>query len=292
MNSLGIEQNLAKDGNRKNSSRFQKRGIKSLGFKNYKKNPRMSFPAQSMHQQNFPSLSGNKTSGPISVKTDNPKREPLKCWGCGEEHLLRDCPHRQQNSRRIYNIQEATTINDVARSVPQIYAALDNNQADHQASVVEIEGMISNHLVSVSIDPGSNLSYIAPKVVDKCKLQPQKHTKPWLVQLATGTKRRIAEVIPACQLMLGEFPTQTTLNLLPLGSYDLLIGMDWLAAHKARLDCYHKTLECVSKEGKKITLQGIQKPVSVRQISALQMRKLFPKGMSPICNTGVENNQR
>jgi hypothetical protein len=109
----------------------------------------MNFPTRSMHLQNFPSLSENKTSGPISGKTDNPKREPLKCWGCGEEHLLRDCPHRQQNSWRIYNIQEATTVNDVARSVPQIYVALDNNQADHQALVVEIEGMISNHLVSV-----------------------------------------------------------------------------------------------------------------------------------------------
>ena len=54
--------------------------------------------------------------------------------------------------------------------MPQIYAALDNNQADHQAPVVEIEGMIFNHLVSILIDPGSNLSYIAPKTVDKCKL--------------------------------------------------------------------------------------------------------------------------
>jgi hypothetical protein len=34
----------------------------------------------------------------------------------------------------------------------------------------------------------------------------------------------------------------------------------------------------VSKEGKRITLQGIQKWVSVRQISALQMRKYFRKG--------------
>jgi hypothetical protein len=123
-------------------------------------------------------------------------------------------------------MQEATTVNDVARSVPQIYAALDNNQADHQASLVEIEGMIFNHLVSVLIDPRSNLSYIAPRAVDKCKLQPQKQTKPWLVQLATGTKRKVVEVIPACQLMLDEFPTQATLNVLPLGSYDLLIGMD------------------------------------------------------------------
>ena len=74
---------------------------------------------------------------------------------------------------------------------------------------------------------------------------------------------------------MGEFPTQATLNVLPLGSYDLLIGMDWLAAHKAKLDYYHKTLECVSKDGKRITLQGIPKPVSVRQISTLQMRKLL-----------------
>ena len=54
--------------------------------------------------------------------------------------------------------------------------------------------------------------------------------------------------------------------------------MDWLSVHKDKLDCYHKTLECVSKEGKRITLQGIRKPVSVRQISTLQMRKYCRKG--------------
>ena len=58
----------------------------------------------------------------------------------------------------------------MARSVLQIYVALDNKQDDQQASVVEMEGMIINHLVSILIDPGSNLSYIAPRVVDKCKL--------------------------------------------------------------------------------------------------------------------------
>jgi hypothetical protein len=75
---------------------------------------------------------------------------------------------------------------------------MDNKQADHQALVVEMEGMITNHLVSILIDPGSNLIYIAPQAVDKCKLQPHKHAKPRLVQLATSTKRKVAEVIPAC----------------------------------------------------------------------------------------------
>ena len=75
--------------------------------------------------------------------------------------------------------------------MPQIYAALDNKQVDHQASVVEMEGVISNHLVSILIDPDSNLSYVSPQTVDKCKFQQVKHVKSWLVQLAIGTKRKV-----------------------------------------------------------------------------------------------------
>jgi hypothetical protein len=74
--------------------------------------------------------------------------------------------------------------------MPQIYVALDNRQADHQASVVDIEGMISNHHVSILIDPGSNLSYVSPQTVEKCKLKQVKNVKSWLVQLVTRTKRK------------------------------------------------------------------------------------------------------
>jgi hypothetical protein len=104
--------------------------------------------------------------------------------------MLRDFPNRQHDNQRVYNIQEATTINDVARNMPQIYVALDNRQANHQASVVEMEGMISNHLVSILIDPGSNLSYVSPQTIEKCKFMQVKHVKSWLVQLATETKKK------------------------------------------------------------------------------------------------------
>ena len=138
--------------------------------------------------------------------------------------------------------------------------------------------MISNHLVSILIDPGSNLSYVSPQTVEKCKLQQVKHVKSWLVQLATGTKRKVTEVIPTCQFIMNGLPTQETLNMLPLGSYDLLIDMDWLDTHKTKLDYYNKTLECEDGEGRKITLQGIQNHVLVRQISSLQVKKYCRKG--------------
>jgi hypothetical protein len=166
----------------------------------------------------------------------------------------------------------------VARILPQIYAAMDNRQADHQALVVEMEGTISNHHVSILIDLGSNLSYVAPQTIEKCKLQQVKHVKSWLVQLATGTKIKVTEVILSCQLVMSGLPTQANLNILPLRSYDLLIGMDWLAAYKTKLDCYNKTLECENEEARRVTLQGIQNLVLVRQISHLQVKKYCRKG--------------
>jgi hypothetical protein len=70
--------------------------------------------------------------------------------------------------------------------------------------------MITNPLVSILIDPGSNLSYVAPQTIDKCKIQPIRHVKTWLVQLATGTKRNITYIIPSYQFIMDGFPTQAT----------------------------------------------------------------------------------
>ena len=56
---------------------------------------------------------------------------------------------------------------------------------------------------------------------------------------------------------------------LMLGSYDVLIGMDWLEAHRLKLDCYNKTFECMYEEGNSRVVRGIPKVISVRQISAM-----------------------
>ena len=92
-------------------------------------------------------------------------KEPLKCWGCEEPHLLRDCPHR--NIQMIMRDREATTVNDIARNIPTISAALENQQEKHQATMVEMGGKISDQSVTVLIDSGASLSYISPKIVEK-----------------------------------------------------------------------------------------------------------------------------
>ena len=90
--------------------------------------------------------------------------------------------------------------------------------------MVEIEGMINNQHIYILIDRGASMSYISPRIVKLCKLVPEKFDKLWLVQLASGTKCKVTSLVKSCKLMMNDFITHVYLNILPLGSYDLLIG--------------------------------------------------------------------
>ena len=63
--------------------------------------------------------------------------------------------------------------------------------------------------------------------------------------------------------------TCADLNVLPLGSYDVLIGMDWLGVHIVNIDCYNKTFECMDEERNPRVVRGIPKVIYVRNISAM-----------------------
>ena len=83
------------------------------------------------------------------------------------------------------------TAGELVRSMSRINAALENRHAEYQTSIVEVEGMINQMPITILIDPGASLSYISPKMVEKCKLPVEKIENSWLVQLATGAKRKV-----------------------------------------------------------------------------------------------------
>jgi hypothetical protein len=46
-----------------------------------------------------------------------------------------------------------------------------------------------------------------------------------------------------------DYRLESFLNILPLGSYDVFLGMDWLASHKEKLNCYKNIVECEDEKG-------------------------------------------
>ena len=81
-----------------------------------------------------------------------------------------------------------------------------------------------------------------------------------------------------CPLIMDGLVTCPDLNVLPLGSYDVLIGMDWLEAHRAKLDCYNKTFECLDDEGNLRGVKGFPEVIYGRKSSEMQLKKFYGKG--------------
>ena len=72
----------------------------------------------------------------------------------------------------------------------------------------------------------------------------------------TGTKKRVHHWVRSCAFELNGMSTLAHLNVLSLGSYNMLLGMDWLYLHEAKVDCYEKEIESLDDNGEQRTLQG------------------------------------
>jgi len=136
-----------------------------------------------------------------------------------------------------------------------------------------MEGKICDQFVSFFIDPGSDYSYIILDLEDKCCLNKEVHAKSWLVQLSTGTKKRVHHWVRFCEFELNGMPTSAHLNVLPLGSYSMLLGMYWLFIHRTKVDNYDKSIKCLDDDGERRILQGKKNPTSVRMVTTMQSKR-------------------
>jgi hypothetical protein len=179
----------------------------------------------------------------------------MQCWGCKGDHKYRDFPHKVDKVRFFHNVEQAEIVEDMGKSVTMIYAALDIKQAEFQSHMIEVEGMINDHAFTILTDSGPSHSYIDPKVVEELQFPRCKHEKSWLVYLATRTKRKVVELVKSCPLGMNGMNTKEDLNIFPLGSYDYLIGMDWLDQHHSILDFHNKAFTFVDEEGNSRVVQ-------------------------------------
>jgi hypothetical protein len=79
--------------------------------------------------------------------------------------------------------------------------------------MIEVEGKIINQPIAILIDSGAIHGYIDPKIVDILHLEKSKLGKTSLVQLATGTKGRIHDMVRSCSISLNGVNTSIDLNI-------------------------------------------------------------------------------
>jgi hypothetical protein len=89
--------------------------------------------------------------------------------------------------------------------------------------MIKVEGNIINQPFSILIDSGEIHFYIDPNIMDQLHLEKIKLEKEILVQLATGTKRRIHDMVRSCSISLNN-GYQASLRIIP---FEALYGRKW-----------------------------------------------------------------
>ena len=74
------------------------------------------------------------------------------------------------------------------------------------------------------------------------------------------------------------FTTRLKVYVTTLREYDLIIGMDWLEAHRALVDCFTKWALCLDDEGRPVEIHGVQRKVSLHFISTMKVKRFLRQG--------------
>ena len=79
-----------------------------------------------------------------------------------------------------------------------------------------------------------------------------------------GTKWKVINYVKNSKIMTNELNTHADLNILPLFSYDFLIGMDLLQKHMFILNFYDTNFTCLDDNGNTIKVKAIPRKVTFR----------------------------
>ncbi|XP_076948520.1 uncharacterized protein LOC143620800 [Bidens hawaiensis] len=81
----------------------------------------------------------------------------------------------------------------------------------------------------------------------------------YTVEVANGKFMSIDSVIRSCKINLNGRMFSIDLISMQLGSFDIIVGMDWLSSHRAKVVCFEKLIRIPLADGQTLRVLG-EKP--------------------------------
>ncbi|GJY58255.1 putative reverse transcriptase domain-containing protein [Tanacetum coccineum] len=173
-----------------------------------------------------------------------------KCQRTGHQHLLwnpGEKGHYKDKCPKGRNQQ-----NEGARG--RAYVVVENSQQN--PNVVAGTFLLNDHYACILFDSGVEKSFISYAFTPFIDIAPTALNTSYEVELADGKVVSTNTVLRGCTLALYNHCFKTDLHPTRLGSFDVIIGMDWLSYHRAVIDCYEKIVRIPLLNGKILKVQG------------------------------------
>jgi hypothetical protein len=195
------------------------------------------------------------------------QNQPGACYGCGElGHFQYNCPKK--------NDQRAGNQGGVARGRAYVMGGED---AREDPNVVTGTFLVNNRYASILFDSGADRSFVSTTFAPLLNIEPTTLDIPYIVELADGSLVNTNTVIRGCTINFLNHPFNIDLMPVELGSFDIVIGMDWLSRHRARIICDEKVVH-ISYGGETLVVRGERSGTRLSIISCIKTEKYIKKG--------------
>ncbi|GJV49435.1 reverse transcriptase domain-containing protein [Tanacetum coccineum] len=185
------------------------------------------------------------------------------CHACGEKgHYTNQC--------------RKTNINAQGRA----YMLRDKN-AHQDPNVVTGMFLLNQHLAKVLFDSGADKSFISISLASKLNSPSITINTFYDIEMADENLVSTNIVIKGCTLTLLNQPFEIDLMPIKLGSFDVVIGMDWLSKYHAKILCDEKVVH-IPINGETLIIRDLPGLPPVRQVE-FQI-DLIP-GAAPVART-------
>ncbi|GJW22284.1 putative reverse transcriptase domain-containing protein [Tanacetum coccineum] len=154
------------------------------------------------------------------------------CYECGVQgHFKRDC--LKLKNKNLGN--QGRNGNAPAK----VYV-VGNVGTNPNSNVVTGTFLLNDRYASILFDSGADRSFVSTIFSSLIDTTPTTLDHYYDVELADGKIIRINTIIRGCTLNFLDHPFNINLMPVELGSFDVIVGMDWLAKYHATVDCAEK----------------------------------------------------
>ncbi|GJW23494.1 putative reverse transcriptase domain-containing protein [Tanacetum coccineum] len=177
----------------------------------------------------------------------------VRCGNCKKvRHLTRDCRTAAPNTQRatVGNQQGITrnrvgnkTRNQIGGNEATAKAyAIGGGGINPDSNVVTGTFLLNNCYASMLFDSAADRSFVSSTFSALLDVAPSTLDTSYAIELADGRISETNIVLRGCTLGLLGHPFDIDLMPVELGSFDVIIGMDWLAKYHALIVCDEKVV--------------------------------------------------
>ncbi|KAJ9562131.1 hypothetical protein OSB04_007291 [Centaurea solstitialis] len=130
----------------------------------------------------------------------------------------------------------------------------------------------------ILFDTGAERSFVHDTLARKFTMPTTPLSDALVVEVAGGFLLTVRDCFERCTIELDGEPFSATLIPMNVGSFDVVLGIDWLRAHDANIGCGKKMVTLPASNGKPITVYGDKKKGAYTTISMVKARKCLAKG--------------